>query len=162
MTKVKWRLKIIIKIKILNKNKKKNKFAEHCRLPDFKSRCWHFWQGFSQRLCPFSRVVCWAVGQWMLLLPMGQLPGEISLWCLSPDFPWWYGLCGAGGFSEVILPEAGLWVVTRPFCPQGKQKLSFWVNHFSAHDQFLQGGQICCWFYQMAAVLLCQHSGKGN
>jgi hypothetical protein len=86
----------------------------------------------------------------MLFLLIRQL-WESWLKVFEPSFPWWNRLPGSSGFSKVVPPVAGLWTVVGPFCPQGKLQLGFLITHFSAHYQILQGGQICCWFHQVAA-----------
>jgi hypothetical protein len=53
------------------------------------------------------------------------------------------------GRSNVVLPGDWLVLVFGSFCPQGKLQLGAEVTHC----QFVQGGQSCCCFHQVAAVL---------
>jgi hypothetical protein len=62
------------------------------------------------------------------------------------------GLMGpsvASGSSEVVSPDDGLWAVFGSVCPLGRLQLGPEVTH----SLFVQGGQICCCFHQVAAVL---------
>jgi hypothetical protein len=84
--------------------------------------------------------------------------GGVGSECLSPVFPWWDGLSGSGGFSEVVLYGASLWAFAGPFCTQGKLPMSFLIAYY----QILLGGQICCWFQQGATALLHYHLCSGG
>jgi hypothetical protein len=58
----------------------------------FQSGCWYFWQGLSVFLCPLLKLVCSAVGQCMLQLPVRQLLGKGSALCV-----WAQALSGGMG-----------------------------------------------------------------
>jgi hypothetical protein len=148
-----------MKLKILNKKEKRK-----------KSVCWKLWTysfgikfgywcfclGLSQCPCSFSKLVCWAVWQWMLLLFVRQHRGELA-WGIEPcvSLVLWAGVQARS--LKWSQQKAGLWAVIGPFCPWGRLLLSSVITHF----HLLQGGQICFCLHQAAAELLQSHFCSG-
>jgi hypothetical protein len=50
----------------------------------------------------------------------------------------------------VVSPEGWLTSIVCSFCPQGRLQLGSVIAHY----QFVQVGEICCCFFQVAAELL--------
>jgi hypothetical protein len=134
---------------------------------DLKSRCWHFWQELSLCLCPFLRLVYWAVWQWMLLLLIGQL-WVICLRLFEPRIflVGWAHWCGR--FFKVVLWGADVWAVGIPYCLQGKrgrENWAFWSTTFLlevCQFQFTTSfskivGMFC--FHQTVTGLSHSHTG---
>jgi hypothetical protein len=99
----------------------------------FQMQVLTLWQGPFQCLCPFLRLVCWALWQWMLPLPIGQLWGKPA-----QGFEPRLSLVGWAIWRRWVLRSgpARCWFVS---CHQSlvlieqawELELSFLVDHFS-------------------------------